>query len=103
MNNGAVLIALIASKNTYDETSLYAPNRSRVEKICNGCLTSQIGVNHAEMGDGANSIADGALEMAEKCWAFGVTFPRDGDFAAELSLFYRDEAASRERGAPDKR
>ncbi len=41
--------------------------------------------------------------MAEKCWAFGVTFPRDSDFAAELSLFYGDEAASRERGAPDKR
>jgi len=41
--------------------------------------------------------------MAEKCWAFGVTFPRDSDFAAELSLFYGDEAASRERDAPDKR
>jgi hypothetical protein len=41
--------------------------------------------------------------MAEKCWAFGVTFPRDSDFAAELSLFYGDEAASREKDAPDKR
>ncbi|KPD18782.1 hypothetical protein ADM96_10365 [Burkholderia sp. ST111] len=54
------------------------------------------------MGDSAHCIADGALQMAEKCWAFGVTFPRDSDFAAELSLFYGDEAASRERGAPDK-
>ncbi|RKE26204.1 hypothetical protein B0G76_7816 [Paraburkholderia sp. BL23I1N1] len=25
--------------------------------------------------------------MAEKCWAFGVTFLRDRDFAADLSLF----------------
>lgn len=41
--------------------------------------------------------------MAEKCWAFGVTFPRESDFAAELSLFYGNEAVSRERGAPEER
>jgi hypothetical protein len=39
------------------------------------------------MGVSAHSIAEGALEMAEKRWAFGVTFPRDRDFAADLSLF----------------
>src|SRR5258708_36419518 len=88
MNNNAVLIALIASKNTYDEISVYPPSRSRVENICNGCLTIRIGVNRREMGDSAHCIADGILQMAEKCWAFGVTFPSDSDFAAELSLSY---------------
>jgi hypothetical protein len=35
--------------------------------------------------------------MAEKGWAFGVRFPRDRDFAAELSLFYGDEARPAKR------
>ena len=41
--------------------------------------------------------------MAEKCWAFGVRFPRDGDFAADLSLFYGDETVPGEKGATDRR
>ena len=54
----AVLIALIVSKNTYEETSLYPPHKSGVEKICNGCLTIRIGINRGEMGDSPHSIAD---------------------------------------------
>ena len=38
------------------------------------------------------------MELAEKCWVFGVRFPRDIEFAADLSLFYEDDDALREKG-----
>ena len=60
-----------------------------------------MGVSRGEVGVSAHSIAEEALELAKKCWAFGVWFLRDSDFAAELSLFYESDAAFRERGAPD--
>jgi hypothetical protein len=88
MINNVVLIALITPNNMYGDTSLYPPREIGVEKICNGCLISRMGAIRREMGDSAHSIADGTLELAGKCWTFGVRFPRDSSFAAELSLFY---------------
>lgn len=38
------------------------------------------------------------MELAEKCWVFGVRFPRGIEFAAELSLFYEDDDALRKKG-----
>jgi hypothetical protein len=55
----------------------------------------QIRLSDGEMDDSEHSIAEGASELAEKCWVLGVRFLRDSDFAAELSLYY-------ERRAPKK-